>query len=72
MGMKVELTIGDVIFLLDTFKALNNALKVICCEELEDLIIECEGILNEAASGDSDEQLAKFREAIHATEWVKA
>ncbi len=70
--MKVELTIGDVIFLLDTFKALNNTLKDICCEEEESLIIECEGILNEAASGDSDEQLAKFREAIHATEWVKA
>lgn len=62
---------GDVIFLLDAFKLLNNILEGKDEGDLQELIIECERLLNDAATGDEDDGLAEFRENIKNATWSK-
>lgn len=70
--MKVELTVGDVIFLLDTFKVLNNIIEGKEFVEVEELVLECEKLLNEKMEVNTDDAIAEFRRITADVRWRKA
>ena len=48
MSNTLEIETSDVIFLMDTFKVLGQAIGDADREEVEELLVEAEGILNRA------------------------
>jgi len=48
MSNKLEIEASDVIFLMDTFKVLGQAIGNDNRDDVEELLVEAEGILNRA------------------------
>lgn len=48
MSNKLEIDTSDIIFIMDTLKVLGQTLDVFEDSDANDLLIECEGILNRA------------------------
>ena len=69
---KRELTIGDLIFLADTFKVVTEAIKGQGQDDVEDLILQCEELINEAGRPKDNEALTKFQRDVENVGWRKA
>ena len=70
MTKKIELSVGDVVFLLDTLKVISNIItSKHGLDYIDEVVVESEGLLNKAMKEASTDECKDFREFSKTVEW---